>query len=116
MDEEELSRELGMDLLGGSGYTVLSAVDWETALQISRKEQRRIHLVILDLTMPEMGGWNCLEQLLKINPTLRVLLTSGYSADAPMKEAIEAGVRGYLSKPYDVHRMLKLIPEVLNEE
>jgi DNA-binding NarL/FixJ family response regulator len=52
----------------------------------------------------------------KINPKLRVLLTNGYSADAPMKEAIEAGVRGYLCKPYDVHRMLKLVREVLNEE
>ena len=53
-----------MDLLGRSGYTVLTAVDWETALQISRKEQRRIDLVILDLTMPGMRGGNCLEQLL----------------------------------------------------
>ena len=105
-----------MDLLGRSGYTVLTAVDWETALQIYRKEQRRIDLVILDLTMPGMGGWKCLEQVLKINPKLRVLVTSGYSADAPMKEAIEAGARGYLSKPYHVHRMLKLVREVLNEE
>jgi two-component system cell cycle sensor histidine kinase/response regulator CckA len=64
VDDEELSRELGMDLLGRSGYTVLTAVDWEIALQISRKEQRRIDLVILDLTMPGMGGGNCLEQLL----------------------------------------------------
>lgn len=65
-----------MDLLGRFGYTVLTAVDWETALQIYRKEQRRIDLVILDLTMPEMGDWKCLEQLLKISPKLRVLVTS----------------------------------------
>jgi two-component system cell cycle sensor histidine kinase/response regulator CckA len=116
VDDEELNRELGMDLLGRSGYTVLTAVDGETALQIYRKEQRRIDLVILDLTMPGMGGWKCLEELLNINPKLRVLVTSGHSAEAPMKEAIEAGARGYLSKPYDVHRMLKLVREVLNEE
>jgi len=60
VDDEELSRELGMDLLGRSGYTVLTAVDWETALQIYRKEQRRIDLAILDLTMPGMGAGSVL--------------------------------------------------------
>jgi CheY-like chemotaxis protein len=80
-----------MDLLGRSGYTVLTAVAWETGLQIYRKEQRRIDLVILDLTMPGRGGWKCLEPQLKMNPKPRVLVTSGYSDDALMKEAIEAG-------------------------
>jgi len=98
-----------MDQFGRSGYTVVTAVDGETALQIYQKEQSRIDLVILDLIMPGMEGWNCLEELRKINPKVRVLATSGYSADAPLKEAIEAGARGYLSKPYDVHRMLKLV-------
>ena len=116
VDDEELDRKLGIDLLGQTGHTVLTAVDGETALQIYRKEQSRIDLVILDLTMPGMGGWKCLEDLLKINPKVRVLVTSGHSADAPMKEAIEAGARGYLSKPYDIHRMLKVVREVLNEE
>lgn len=52
----------------------------------------------------------------KINFKVWVLVAGGHSADAPMKEAIEDGARGYLSKPYDIHRMLKVVREVLNEE
>jgi CheY-like chemotaxis protein len=64
VDDEECNRELGMDPLGQTSHTVLTAVDGETALQIYRKEQSRIDLVILDLTMPGMGAWKCLEELL----------------------------------------------------
>ena len=61
--------------------------------------REKISLVILDLIMPEMGGKQCLEELLKIDPKARVLVASGYSADGPTKEACKAGQKGSFQNP-----------------
>ena len=116
VDDEEFIRELGMELLGGSGYNVLTAADGESALQLYRKEQNRIELILLDLIMPGMGGRKCLEELLRVNPRARVLIASGYSADGPTKEALGVGARDYISKPYDAKQMLKVVREVLEQD
>jgi CheY-like chemotaxis protein len=116
VDDEEFIRELGMELLGGVGYNVLTAADGESALQLYRKEQNRIELILLDLIMPGMGGRKCLEELLRVNPRARVLIASGYSADGPTKEALGVGARDYISKPYDAKQMLKVVREVLEQD
>ena len=116
VDDEEFIRELGMELLGGSGYNVFTAADGESALQLYRKEQNRIDLILLDLIMPGMGGKKCLEELLRVNPRARVLIASGYSADGPTKEALGVGARDYISKPYDAKQMLKVVREVLEQD
>jgi PAS domain S-box-containing protein len=115
VDDEEFIRDVAVQLLREFGYTVLTAANGEAALEIYRKEHGRIDLVILDLIMPGMGGMKCLRELLKINPQGRVLVASGYSAGGPAREAIDAGARGYLGKPYDIDKMLTVIREVLEK-
>ncbi len=73
-------------------------------------------LVILDLIMPGMGGMRCLKELLKVNPLTKVLVASGYSVKGSAKEVIEAGAKGYISKPYDLKEMFKVIRGVLDGE
>jgi len=115
VDDEEFIRDVAVQLLREFGYTVLTAADGEEALETYRKEHGRIDLVILDLIMPGMGGMKCLREILKINPQGRVLVASGYSAGGPAREAIDAGARGYLGKPYDIDKMLTVIREVLDK-
>jgi PAS domain S-box-containing protein len=115
VDDEEFIRDVAVQLLREFGYNVLTAANGEAALEIYRKEHRRIDLVILDLIMPGMGGMKCLRKILEINPQGRVLVASGYSASGPAREAIDAGARGYLGKPYDIDKMLAVIREVLEK-
>jgi PAS domain S-box-containing protein len=115
VDDEEFIRDVAVQLLREFGYTVLTAANGETALEIYRKEHRGIDLVILDLIMPGMGGMRCLGEMLKINPRGRILVASGYSAGGPAREAIDAGARGYLGKPYDIDKMLTVIRDVLEK-
>ena len=75
-----------------------------------------IALVILDLIMPEMGGKECLEEILRIDPHAKILVASGYSANGPTKQAIEKGARGFVGKPYDVRQMLQTVRDVLDAE
>ncbi|MBW2333696.1 MAG: PAS domain S-box protein [Deltaproteobacteria bacterium] len=114
VDDEEAIRELGKDIITRFGYTVLIASDGETALEIYRENKKEISLVILDIIMPGMGGRKCLEELLKINPELRIIIASGYSMNGPSKEVIKAGAKGFISKPYNINQILKAVRETLD--
>ncbi|MCG6916926.1 MAG: PAS domain S-box protein [Deltaproteobacteria bacterium] len=114
VDDEEFIRELGVDVLGQAGYTVLTASNGEQALEIYRREGERIALVILDLIMPGMGGSKCLKELIKIGPQPRVLIASGYSPDASTKGALEAGAADFINKPYDTKQLLELVRKILD--
>ena len=115
VDDEEFIRELGVDVLGQAGYTVLTASNGEQALEVYRKEQAHIDLIILDLIMPGMGGSKCLAGLRKINPQARVLIASGYSPDASTKGTLEAGAAGFINKPYDNKQLLDLVRKILDK-
>jgi two-component system cell cycle sensor histidine kinase/response regulator CckA len=114
VDDEKAIRELGKVTLAKFGYTVLMASDGETALEIYRENQKEISLVILDMIMPGMGGKKCLEELLKIDPELRVIISSGYTMDGPSKEVLKAGAKGFIGKPYNINQILKAVREVLD--
>jgi PAS domain S-box-containing protein len=116
VDDEELIRDLGKRILRKAGYTVLTASNGREALEIYRKEQDQIALVILDLIMPEMGGKQCLGKLLKIDPQARVLIASGFTASEPMRQPRDMGARGFVGKPYNVKEMLQTIREILDSE
>jgi len=116
VDDEEFIRELGVDVLGQAGYTVLAASNGEKALEVFRREQAHIDLIILDLIMPGMGGSKCLEELLKIEPQARILIASGYSPDASTKGSLEAGAAGFINKPYDNKQLLELVRKILDRD
>jgi PAS domain S-box-containing protein len=114
VDDEVFIRDLGERILARAGYTVFTAVNGNEALAVYKSRQNEIALVILDLIMPEMGGKQCLEEILKICPRTKVLIASGYSANGPTKEAVGAGAKGFVTKPYDMHTMLRTVREVLD--
>jgi len=116
VDDEDPIRILGIQILEEFGYTVLSAADGESALQIYQEEHEKIKLVILDLIMPGMGGKRCLVELLKVNPEAKVAIASGYSPDGPTREILKNGAKGFVSKPYDIRQILTVVREVLDQD
>ncbi|MBF0552414.1 MAG: response regulator, partial [Deltaproteobacteria bacterium] len=116
VDDEEFIRELGYVLLTKAGYQVIKASNGKEALDVYQARGGEIALVILDLIMPEMGGKQCLEGLLGLDPSIKVLIASGYSADGPGKEALEAGAKGFVNKPYNNRQMLEVVRSILDEK
>jgi len=97
-DDEPLLRELGRTILEGQGYQVLLAEDGREALDIFQRERYQIDLVILDLAMPRLSGADACRQLLDIDPGVRILFSSAYTAaDAP---AGDDRILGFIRKPY----------------
>ncbi len=66
--------------------------------------------------MPEMGGKQCLEELLKIDPKIRVIIASGFAQNGETREAVQAGAKGFVSKPYKMKEMLQSVRDALDQE
>jgi len=74
-----------------------------------------IDLVILDMIMPSMGGGETYDRLKEIHPTIKVLLSSGYSIDGQATEILKRGCDGFIQKPFTMKELSKAIREVLGE-
>jgi len=115
VDDETHLLETGKDILEEYGYKALLAQDGETAIDRYRRSMEEIDLIILDLIMPGMGGIKCLSELVALNPNVRVIVASGYSASVKEKEVRRMGARGFINKPYKIQELLKVIRSILDE-
>ena len=114
-DEETIIDIIGM-ALKMFGYQVLFARGGDEAIQVYRPQQGQISLVILDMLMPKMSGAMVFDFLKKINPEVRVLLTSGYNYDEDAAKIIERGANGFIQKPFGVKELAKKIREILERQ
>ncbi|HMK37608.1 MAG TPA: PAS domain S-box protein [Desulfomonilaceae bacterium] len=115
VDDEVLVRELGERILTKSGYTVLTARNGREALDIYKQHQPDTALVILDLIMPEMSGKECLRELVKIDPQVRVIVSSGHSDSEDLQEVPHEFVRASVKKPYGGGQLLETVRKVMDE-
>ena len=106
-------RDVGRLVLQKAGYRVLMAADGRQAVDLYRREHARIDLVILDLTMPHLSGRDTLRELVAINPRVRALVTSGYSAEDKLPIGV-TGVAGFIPKPYRLDELLQVVRTVLD--
>jgi len=115
IDDEYMIIEMAETLLKLLGYSVTSCKSGKEALQFYAKSFKDIDLVILDLIMPGMDGKETFTELKKINPAVKVLLSSGYSIDGNTRQLLDMGIRGFIQKPYVQNEFAKKIAEVLKE-
>jgi len=115
VDDDDYVRDIGRQLIEMGGYKVLIARSGEEALEMYTSYRPEISLIILDLIMPGMGGTRCLEELLRIDPDVRVLVASGYSSNGLTTDQKGRGARGFVSKPYDAKDILIAIRRVLDK-
>jgi two-component system, cell cycle sensor histidine kinase and response regulator CckA len=114
VDDDDRVREMAQEMIEERGYQALVASRGEEALEIYAAHKNDISLVILDLIMPGMGGKRCLEELLRIDPNVRVLIASGYSSGGLTEEERGTGAKGFVNKPYDAKDILAAIRKVLD--
>jgi signal transduction histidine kinase/CheY-like chemotaxis protein len=100
VDDEPLVRRGARRLLERIGYEVVEAENGVRALVVFRA-QGPFDAVILDMSMPEMGGTECFHRLRELDPHARVLLASGYASDGEADALLARGARGFLEKPYN---------------
>ncbi|MBW2127453.1 MAG: PAS domain S-box protein, partial [Deltaproteobacteria bacterium] len=113
MDDEEVVRETTSQMLTHFGCDVDCAADGSEAIELYRKAQesgRPYDVVILDLTVPGgMGGKETAEELLKIDPRVKMVVSSGYATDPVMSEFSQYGFKAAIAKPYRVDRLHEVV-------
>jgi CheY-like chemotaxis protein len=113
IDDEEMILDVGTELLGGLGYKVMKAIGGREGLQIFEQKKDVVNLVILDMIMPGFSGKETFDSLKRIDPCVKVLLSSGYSLDSQAKEIMQNGCNGFIQKPFSLGELAKKIRGIL---
>jgi PAS domain S-box-containing protein len=118
MDDDENIRFLLSEILTSYGYMTESACDGAQAIELYKKayeSTNQFDLVILDLTIPAgIGGKETIRELIKIDPDVKGIVSSGYSNDAIMANYRQYGFSGVISKPYRPDDLVRIVQDVLN--
>jgi PAS domain S-box-containing protein len=112
VDDEKLIRESAANLLENMCYNVLTAENGKEGIEIFTKNRESISLVILDMIMPKMGGKETFLKLREINPSLTVILSSGYARDKAVQELLDSGAAGFIQKPYRSSELAYILMEI----
>jgi PAS domain S-box-containing protein len=99
-DDEEMVRNVATRVLAKCGFRVIAARDGAEAVNVYKDHAAQIVLVLLDVTMPGMGGEDVFRELQRIRPNVRVILTSGYSESDVTSSFDGRGLAGFLQKPW----------------
>jgi two-component system cell cycle sensor histidine kinase/response regulator CckA len=114
VDDEEMVRDLGIEILQRHGYRVLLATDGEKALEIWKDKRKKIDLVVLDLVMPNLGGPATLARLREMDPAVRVLICTGYRSKEDELKVLKMADVPVILKPFRPEDLAARVREVLD--
>ena len=101
VEDEQLLRVMGKELLDAHGFTTMTASNGSEALEIYRERGSGIDVILLDLVMPVMGGIEAYHELRRINPIIPIIICSGYGVES-VEDVIEKDPHaGFMHKPYN---------------
>lgn len=113
VDDEALVRGVARMSLEAAGYAVMCAEDGAEAIDTFQRHLPDISAVLLDLTMPRMGGEEALRGILELNPDARVLLTSGFMESEAVQRVDSGASVAFLQKPFQPHELLSTLQRLL---
>jgi two-component system cell cycle sensor histidine kinase/response regulator CckA len=112
IDDEKMIRDMSCDILFALGYKVLLAPNGSEGIRIYKQHKNEISVVILDLIMPKMNGMTCYEKLKRINPQVKVIVTSGISETKQRNDLEKMGINAYIVKPFSLQNIAETIEKV----
>jgi len=115
IDDEDIVIDVGGQILERLGYRAVTARSGKEAIEIYRANKNQINMVILDVIMPDMGGGETYDRLKKINPDIKVLLSSGYSINGQAFEIMNRGCNGFIQKPFNMEQLSMKIRDILSK-
>jgi PAS domain S-box-containing protein len=115
VEDEPVVRAVAQGLLTRSGYTVVTAPDGASALNVLRDHPGAVGLVLLDMTMPGMTTDEIVDSVRTLDPMLPILLNSGYASNDTVRRMLDEGnVQGFLGKPYGLHELVENVQKLIS--
>jgi signal transduction histidine kinase len=113
VDDDQTVRNVARRMIERVGLTVLTASDGRAAVDLFREQQSEISCILLDLTMPHMGGEEAFRELRRVRADVPVLLSSGYNEQDAISRFAGQGLAGFVKKPYVAQQLLECLKETL---
>jgi two-component system, cell cycle sensor histidine kinase and response regulator CckA len=113
VDDEPIVLETQTLLLRELGFRVTSFSDSSKAIEYYAQHHDKVDLVILDLNMPTLNGKQCFQELKKINPEVRAIISTGCNVDSEAEGLFKSGIGGLIQKPFPIKKLLQTIHNVL---
>jgi CheY-like chemotaxis protein len=119
MDDEQIILDVTLEVLRFLGYDVMFAKDGSSAIDLYKKEKNAgapFDAVILDLSIPEgMGGKEAIEHLRTFDPSVKAIVSSGYTHDPAVMDFSAYGFSGKLAKPYKISDMKTVLEQLMKK-
>ena len=114
VDDAAVMRLMLKQLLTKSGYEICAEVA-NGAEAVAMYPQAKPDLVTMDITMPDMDGITAVQQILKLDPSAKIVMCSAVGTVEKVKSAILAGAKNFLVKPLQADKVIATIQQVLGE-
>ena len=116
VEDESSILHLVKRMLQKNGYRVLTASTPDEAIRLMERHSSDIHLLITDVVMPDMNGRDLAQRLQQINPDLKCLFMSGYTADVIAHHGVLDPDMNFIHKPFSLHDLMVKIHSVLHNK
>jgi two-component system cell cycle sensor histidine kinase/response regulator CckA len=116
VEDEDTLRILLQTVLEDNGIKVLTARDGLDAMDVFNEHKDEIGILLSDMGLPHLGGWDAYLMMKKIKPELKGILASGYLDEDLRSDLIKAGAREFVQKPYNTQAIVALINEIFRED
>jgi CheY-like chemotaxis protein len=116
VDDEPLIREMAREILEAAGYSVTEAVDGQSGLDTFMETPGGFDLVLLDLVMPRLHGFQVMDRILQVAPRTRILISSGFSPDSRPELTRPTPTTTFLAKPYRSKDLVDTVRRLLAAE
>ena len=114
VDDEQQQRDIAIEILTGLGYRTSAVASGEEA--VSRVQNSPFDLIVLDMIMgPGMNGRETYEKIIAVSPGQKAIVSSGFSRDTEVKATQRLGARGFISKPFTMEQLAKIVFNALHE-
>ena len=112
VDDAAFMRMMIKDILTKNGYEVVGEAA-DGAQAVEKYQELRPDLVTLDITMPEIDGIEALKRIRAVDPAARVIMCSALGQQAMVIDAIQAGAKDFIVKPFQADRVIEAVKKVL---
>jgi two-component system chemotaxis response regulator CheY len=113
VDDAAFMRMMIKDILTKNGYEIVAEAA-DGAQAVEKYKEHQPDLVTMDITMPEMDGIAALKEIKQINPNAKVIMCSAMGQQAMVIDAIQAGAKDFIVKPFQADRVLEAIGKILS--
>jgi two-component system, cell cycle sensor histidine kinase and response regulator CckA len=114
VDDEPDVLAVSKEFLESLGYSVYAVKNGEEATRLYKEKEDKIDLVVLDMIMPGLSGNETFDRIREVNPSAKIILSSGYSLNSQAQQIMDKGCHGFIQKPFDMTQISRLVREILD--